>query len=185
MDWFDLAEKLSPIVRAGDTQTAITHISEQLAKIPKSPFHLVLDLEFTNEPAFIARHLERFVAQSSNELKVIYGEANGFYINPDRWFLNWFGYRTYGGHESYDWLSDWDEGPSEDLTLTGMEPLQKVYASEIAGSDEFSDANDFCTLMIVAKFQDLIRRVTPHMTSVSIPILATAHDFDFIAEISR
>ena len=40
-------------------------------------------------------------------------------------------------------------------------------------------------LLVVTKFQDLIRRAAPHMRELRFPLLATAHDYEFIFETRR
>ncbi len=110
---------------------------------------------------------------------------NGFNINADRWFFDVFAYEQYGGHNDYNWLSDWQSQYYPEMTITGLEPLQEVYAGDAFWSGKYAAACDLTDLLVVIKFQDLIRRAVPHMRELEFPLLATAHDFDFIFEAQR
>lgn len=114
-----------------------------------------------------------------------YTEMNGFCINPDLWFCDLFAYHQYGGHDDYDWLADWQSEESGSFVIEGLEPLQAVYASDAFRDKRFADASMLTDLLVVIKFQDLIRRASRHMQELRFPLLATAHDYDFIYEVPR
>ena len=185
MEWYEVAAELNEKIVSGDTESAIERISQELRELPDSPFHVALTLGFTNTPEQVADHFDRFLIDQRFEVKAVYTETNGFDINPDRWFFDVFAFQSYGGSEDLDWLCEWDSGSSPDMTLTGMEELQKVYDSEAFENDEFSKAGEFSSLLVVSKFQDLIRRSIPHMKKLESPLLATSHDYDFIAEFKK
>jgi hypothetical protein len=71
------------------------------------------------------------------------------------------------------------------LPITGLEALQEIYASDAFRDRRFSDACEVTCLLVVIKFQDLIRRAALHMQELRFPLLATAHDYDFIYEVRR
>lgn len=198
MDWITIAEELTPHLRAGELDYCIQRVSSVLYTMPRSPYHLVLDLDFTNEPMNVAAYFDHFVVHDvkDSNLKALYTETNGFYINPDRWYFEVLGCRSYGGHEDYGWLSECDMLTEKDMTLTGMEALQSVYQRHAnthywdilsyGGDPEVEQvriACDFCDLLVVLRFQNLIRRSVPFMKQVHVPIFATSHDYDFIYEI--
>jgi hypothetical protein len=185
--FFELQEELMPALRAGDTARCERSVAERLAALPHSPFHIAIDLSITNAPADIAAHFDGFFRQESARFKIgaAYTEMNGFDINPDRWFFDVFALTEYGGHDDYDWLSDWQSESYEDMTITGLERLQEVYASPAFRDKRFKDASYVAGLLVVTKFQDLIRRAAPHMRQLGFPLLATAHDYDFIYEVRR
>lgn len=77
-----------------------------------------------------------------------------------------------------------------------MESLQQVYQQIVGGGvyDSYSPgsnseierlqaANEFSDLLVVLRFQHLIRRSAAYMRQVKMPVLATSHDFDFIYEV--
>jgi hypothetical protein len=182
---FELQRQLKPVLRAGDIAQCERTVASKLAALPRSPFHIALDLSITTEPKSAATWFDRFFqAQNRNfKIEAAYTEMNGFCINPDLWFCNVFAYGRYGGHEDYDWLSNWQSEHSRVLAIQGLEPLQKVYASDAFRDKRFSDACDITDLLVVIKFQDLIRRAASQMQELHFPLLATAHDYDFIYEV--
>lgn len=182
MEWFKAAAELAPRVRAGDTLAAVARLTETLKTLPPGPFHRVLQLDFTNEPQDVAAHFDRFIRAQPFKVAAVYTETNGFDINPDCWYFSLFAYRAYGGHEDYDWLSGWDSDEIPDVVLTGMEPLQAIYDSPAFEDEAHEVVAGYCSLLVVCKFQDLIRRSIPHMRELRTPLLATSHEYDFIAE---
>lgn len=183
MEWYELGEELLPVIQSGDTQFAIAKITETIASLPSTPFHLVLDLEFSNDPQDVAAHFEGFLKQERTNFKIeaLYTETDDFEINPSQWDFYLFAYRVNGGSDDYDWLSAWDSGEYPSMILTGMEALQKVYASRVAGFKKYQQARGFCWLLVTVKFQDLIRRSVPFIRDLDIPVLASTHDGDLIA----
>lgn len=212
MNWFDLADELNKYILRGDTERPMARVEEALKALPDSPFHVVLGLQFTNAPDEVATILDGFLrdAKGRHPVGAVYAETNGFDINPDEWHFNAFSYENYGGQSNFDWLSDFTDS-SSDMVLTGMEPLQKVYEAwenreEFGEDDEgaedddgimplpladtpfpdggasFEDARDVCSLLVVIRFQDLMRRAVPLMRELQVPLLATGHEYDFIAE---
>lgn len=180
---FELQDQLAPILRAGDLAQCERVVAARLAAIPQSPFHTILNLVVTTPPTVAAEFFDEFFRQQPRDkIKAAYTEMNGFDINTDLWFCSPFAYKRYGGHEDYDWLSDWQSEEFGHLPITGLESLQKVYASDALHDERFEDACSVTSLLVVIRFQDLIRRAAPHMQELRFPLLATAHDYDFIYE---
>lgn len=180
----ELMEQLTPALRSGDLALCERTVADRLAMLPRSPFHVVLDLAMTNDPKSVAASFDDFFRhQPQIRIAAAYTEMNGFDINPDRWYFSAFAYEQYGGHNDYDWLSDWQSGKYEDMVISGLEPLQEVYASSAFRDKQFLDACHVTSLLVVVRFQDLIRRAAPHMQRLRFPLLATAHDYDFIYEV--
>ncbi len=112
----------------------------------------------------------------------MYTETNGFDINPDLWYFEMSSYNNYGGHENHDWLA-YHKGRSDDqITLTGMESLQKVYDSDALQDESASDLIYHVSLLVVLKFQHLIQKSLSLLPKLNVPVLATGHDYDFIYE---
>ncbi len=68
------------------------------------------------------------------------------------------------------------------VTLTGLERLQNVCASPAFADPALRQAAQLCSPLVVCKFQDLIQKAVPLMTQVKVPVLATGHGYDVIAE---
>jgi hypothetical protein len=181
-DWLEVAAKALPHLRRGDLQRCEELVLEALSAEPPGPFHEMLDERFTNPPAEVAEWVTRFGAAQSFPIAAVYLEMNGFSINPDEWFCDAFAYRRYGGHEDYDWLASMDSPYVPPLVLTGMESVQRVYATGGEGDEATRSASDLRSLLVVVRFQRLVARAAPHIRPRDYPILATAHDYDFISE---
>ncbi len=182
---FELQEQLTPILQAGDLPQCERTVAATLAALPRSPFHIILDLSITSDPKEVAAGFDEFFQQMSESFKIgsAYAEMNGFDINTDLWFCQPFAFEQYGGHDDYDWLSDWQGETESGFPIEGLESLQEVYASDAFRDTRFDDACSVTSLLVVIRFQDLIRRAAPHMQKLSFPLLATAHDYDFIYEV--
>jgi hypothetical protein len=150
-----------------------------LDSYPKSPFHKVLELEFSNSVYDVAENINQFFMRESARFNVaaIYAETNGIDINPDQWFFDLFAYNVDSGLDDPDWISDWQSESWPSMTLTGMEELQTVYASQKLDQDSV----DLVNLLVVVKFQKLIFKSRSKMRIGIIPVYSTAHDYDLIA----
>jgi hypothetical protein len=178
--FFRTMERLTPQLRAGDFAGCESAVVDVLRALPLSPFHIAADLSIANDPADTARHFDRFYHAESKRLavKAVYTEMNGFDINPDRWYCDLFAYSADGGLDDFDWLSDWQSEPFEEYTITGLEPLQAVYASEAFRDPANSEACYMSSLVVVAKFQRFVQRAAGLMTQLRVPLYVTAHDYD-------
>ena len=142
------------------------------------------NVSITNDPANAALHFDRFFDLELKRFRIgaVYTEMNGFAINPDRWFCDLFAYTADGGRDEYDWFSDWQSKRFQDYEITGLEALQRVYASEAFRAKENRTASYMSSLMVVVKFQMFMQRAASHMEKMlRFPLYVTAHDFDFFA----
>ena len=185
--FFDMMDRLMPDLRAGDFDACEKAIVDKMESLPDSPFHIARHVSISNHSTDAAAHFDRFFERESARFTIAaaYTEMNGFDINPDRWYCDLFAYTSYGGHDDYDWISEWQSEYFDDYTITGLEDLQAVYASGALQEDEFSDASYMSSLLVVVKFQQFMDQVTQSMRNLTFPLLTTAHDFDFIAESRR
>jgi hypothetical protein len=189
MDWIEIANQIKPDLKKGDIDTCIERVTEELKKLPDTPFHNVINFRFTNKPQDIAEYFATFLQKEKKriDIKAIYAETNGLDINPEIWYFNLFAYEKYGGHDDYDWLSDWKSDDCESVSLTGLEEIQIIYENFEEGEyeDDYSDARDLCSLLVVLYFHHLIKKAAPLVADLNIPILATSHDYDLIYEYSK
>jgi len=178
-----LIDRLTPRLLRGDIAGCESAAVEALLKLPKSPFHIVADLEISNDPAEAARHFDRFYRAESKdfEVKAVYTEMNGFDINPRLWFCDLFAYTTDEGLDDPDWLSDWQSDEFEPYPITGLEKLQRVYASKASAA--YPEARDVCSVVVVTMFQRFMERAAAKMRWLRVPLYVTAHDYDYIARI--
>jgi hypothetical protein len=180
MDVLEHARSLEPFIANGNTLAAVDRISTVLRTLKPGPFHKALDLDFKDSPQEIARHFDLFIkAQEVRfEVRAIYAETNAFEFNTGRWYFDLFAYRTCGSLIDAEWLCDHDSVDFASFTLTGMERLQIAYQE---WDEEFEQSGDMAALLIIAKFQDLIRRSVPLMKHLRCPVIATTHDYDWFA----
>jgi hypothetical protein len=185
MSTFELEQELLPALRAGDLNRCLNTVSVKLATQPPSPYHVALELSIADPPDDVAQYFDDFFRQiPPGKAKAAYTEMNGFAINPGMWWFSPFAYVEYGGHDDYDWLSDWQfDDDNRCYQITGLESLQEVYANDSHADEQFSSSRELTDLLVVVKFQDLIRRSAALMKELRFPLLATAHDYDFIYEI--
>lgn len=179
-------ERLTPQLRAGDLAGCELAAATALRALPTSPFHIAADLTITNDVAAAAKHFDQFyrIESARQSIQAIYTEMNGFDINPDRWYCDLFAYTTDGGLDDVDWLADWQSEAFADFTITGLEPLQTVYASAASQDPANEDASYLSNLLVVTKFQRFMQRAAERMAAVRVPLYVTAHDFDFIARLT-
>jgi hypothetical protein len=183
--FFQLQTDLVPILRAGDLRQCDERIASALRGLPPSPFHIALDLHFTNPPTEVAKQFDAFFKRERNRFSIAaaYTETNGFDINPDCWYFDFFAYDTYGGTDDFDWLSDWTSAPWPEMILTGMETLQAVYASEAFQNRSNRNASYVTSLLVVSRFQLLIADASTYMRELQFPLLSTGHEFNYISEV--
>lgn len=184
--FFQTMERLMPQLRAGDLVGCESAACDILRALPKTPFHIAVDLAISNDPVEAAQHFDDFYQAESERISVqaVYTEMNGFDINPDRWYCDLFAYTADGGLDDFDWLSDWQSESADEYTITGLEPLQAVYASKAFRDPANADACYMSSLVVVTKFQRFMQRAAERMSTVRSPLYVTAHDYDYIARLA-
>lgn len=183
--FFQAIERLIPQLRANDLAGCEAAACDALRALPKTPFHIAADLVITNNPVDAARHFDAFYLEESERMSIgaVYTEMNGFDINPDRWYCDLFAYTDDGGMDDFDWLSEWQSELFDEYTITGLEPLQAVYASQAFRDPVNRDASYLSSLVVVTKFQRFMQRAIKEMNALRAPLYVTAHDFDYIARL--
>lgn len=183
--YFATIQRLTPQLRQGNLAAVEQGVIEQMGLLPSSPFHIVLDLRISNDPALAAGHFDQFFRAEEKRFKVAaaYTEMNDFSINPDRWYCDLFAYAKDGGADDYDWLSDWQSERFSDYQINGLESLQEIYANEAFHDKSYREACYICDLLVTVKFQRFIQTAAEKMKELHFPLYATVHDSDFIAKI--
>jgi len=184
--FIELSGEVDRRFRDGDIHGAIADLETRLAQQPKDCFKSLLGSEFSNTPKSIAKSINQFAkwCRKQFELKAIYLEMNGFDINYDLWYFDSFGYNKYSKDpEDLDWLCEWRSEEWKQVTLTGLEAVQRDFSwyreNKIYDQKEYTPAYDIALLLVMAKFVHLIEAATKTPGfNVGIPIFATAHDFD-------
>jgi hypothetical protein len=180
--FFEIQKELLPALRSGDLAHCEYEVAKALAALPRMPFHAVLDLSISNSLTSVAGYFDGFLQKESARFKLsaAYCEISGF--GPGDWDFDVFAFTEYGGHDDYDWLARFPSEYYPPMRITGLELLQDAYGYSPAA---LTDARFLAELLVVIKFQDLIRRAARHMRQLAFPLLVSAHDFDFIFEIRQ
>jgi hypothetical protein len=180
--------KIDQKIRRSDIDGAMQTLEKALTGEPIDRFKSMIGKQFGNSPSSILRALNKFIRDFDNqgEMKAVYLEMNGFDINYDRWFYDFFGYSTYNRDpDDLDWLSDW-QWENEGTTLTGLERNQRdfewYHTNEIWKTDKsFENGYSIAVLLIMVKFIASIKSaVESGPLAKPIPVLATAHEFDTV-----
>jgi uncharacterized protein DUF1629 len=180
-----LSLRVLPLLQDNAFVEAEAVLKQWLQALPSSAYHVVTDLEVTTTPQACATFFDDFCnkAASEHRVKAVYAEMNAFAVNPGLWFCDAFGFRKDGGREGYDWLGEMDSWTDERLVITGLEPLQSVFAAD-SMPQEHRTARQLTEFIVIVKFQRLLQQSLPYMSKLACPLLASAHDYnDFIVEI--
>jgi hypothetical protein len=184
-----LWNKVDRKFRESDIDGAVRSLETKLAKEPVDRFKGLVNAEFDNTSTSVLSAINRFIRACDKrfEVKAVYLEMNGFDINPDRWYFDFFGYAADGGDpRKSDWLCDFQPVPFRDVTLKGMEAIQAEFAwyhdNEIYNDKRYTRAYELSVLLVMTKFVALVQSaLRSSKLAKPIPVLATAHDFDIIA----
>ena len=186
---FELADDIGKLLKDDNLDKAILLVETKLKELTPTDFNKLLGKNLLHQTDKLVDYFTDFhkKVKSNLDIKAIYGEMNSFTINCDLWFLDLFVYDKVGGLDDTDWLADWEEGNSteERFPLTGYEELQKVY-QDYQDNEKYSDskiqaASDLAELLIMLRYQELIRAVTrtakqKDLPWATIPVFATVHD---------
>ena len=184
----DLWTPIGRRFRESDVSGAVKFLEERLAQANVSRFKGLLGKRFTNEPRAILSAINEFIVAAGSEfdLKAVYLEMNGFDINPDRWFFDFFGFDHYtDDRDDVDWLCEWNPVDWPEVTLTGLESVQADFAwymnEEMYNDEKFERAEEVAVLLVMCKFVSLIEgALASGARAKPIPVFATAHDFDIV-----
>lgn len=184
-------DTVAAFVNSNRLDDAIKFLESRLQTCSSTRFKSIIGTNFTNSPKDIATEINKFIEAQKKvfSINAVYLEMNGYSINTDRWFFDFFGYAVYDPDPtSFDWLSEWDSDHWPDVTLTGLEAVMEDYSwysshlTKGYKDTEAVEAEEYASLLIVCKFAHLIEKaVKTGFINSNIPILATAHDFDIIS----
>lgn len=158
------------------------YLEKQFEKIDHTPFHIVLKINISNKKEKFSQYLNAFVEKALNhhKIKALYTEMNAFDINTDEWFGDVFSYKKYGGLKDFDWLSDYDFSTKNSFKLTGMKKIRNVYSNYMTSDKIFSVVKELADYIVILKYQEFVISACKSLNHKNLPILITAHDYDFI-----
>lgn len=182
----DLWQSVDTYLRANDIAGAASHLESLLRSEGSDRFTSLADTTFTNPAASVHKHINAFLTACSSqfELRAAYLEMNGFDINYDRWYFDSFGYADFSDDpDDVDWLCNWNSPDWETFTLTGLEQTQDDFRwymeNKVWERKTHETAKDIAVLLVMVRFLQLVQSaLSSGSLAASVPILATAHDFD-------
>lgn len=174
--------------RESDIPGAVQSLEALLVREPGDRFRGLVGAQFDNPPSLILEGINVFIAECQKhfDVKAVYLEMNGFDINYGRWYFDFFGYAECGGDpDDLDWLCEWQSDYWPDVTLTGLESVQKdfewYHENRAPEHHRYGRAYELAILLVMAKFVALIRSALQSgELAKRISVLATAHDFDVV-----
>jgi hypothetical protein len=174
----------------GNVPGAVELLEQFLTSHDAQKFSCLPGLYFSNSSALVLREVNKFIETTNLQfdVKAVYLEMNGFDINYDRWYFDFFAYADYEPRaEEMDWLCEWQSEDWPQFKLLGMESAQEAFAwyhgQQIWRSQpELEPVYDAAMLLVMAKFAAFIgTSLKSGMLVRPIPLLATAHGFESIA----
>lgn len=183
--------RVIPLLHDGRFAEAESVLTDWLRARPVTPYHVVADLQITTSPQACAEFFDEFCvrARYEAEVKTVYSEMNGFTINPDLWFCDAFAFAFEGNEDGDDWLGDFHSSTDDKLIITGLEPLQEVFANQMQSgpvANEQYEARDLAAALVIIKFQRLLQSSLPFMGVMKWPLWATAHDhYEYLVKLLR
>ncbi|MBN1910992.1 MAG: hypothetical protein JW818_14700 [Pirellulales bacterium] len=183
----ELWQTVDTYLRANDVDGAATYLESRL-RDATDRFSSLADMQFTNLPHDVLAHINGFLTACQDEFDVraVYLEMNGFDINYDRWYFDSFAYTKYSDDpDDLDWLCDWSSPNWVQLTLNGLEQTQEDFRwfmeNKIFENKTHDEEKEYATLLVMVRFVQLIRSsLDAGALQCSVPLLATAHDFDVL-----
>ena len=201
---FELAEKLTELLDVKKLDEAIELAESELKKIPKTDFHKIIGKDLKHLKNDLCAFIETFDRETTKVLKkkqrflksifspnscvkpaAFYCEMNGFTINCDRWFIDLFSFKNFET-DDWDWLSDFYDSTTKNMTITGFEELQATF-EDVHKNNRFDEPNigkayEVCELLVILRLQELFREAYKDNKSewAFIPMFITAHDYEMI-----
>jgi hypothetical protein len=127
----ELEEKLRKYLNQDDLTSCISLIEKEFSSYQDTDFYKIVGQNLLHQSKSLKEYLDRLMETVSLGAltKVIYAEMNGFSINYDLWYIDFFGFDSVGDMEDLDWLADWEEGNESEIpfVIEGIEPIQNAY----------------------------------------------------------
>ncbi len=194
---FDLEDKLQKLIRVDKLEEAIHIVEKELSKYQETDFPKIIGKSLLHQVEELGKYLESFICQLKSRLflKSVYGEMNGFSVNYELWFVDYFGFEHFGGMDDLDWLAEFkNENVSiNSFQIKGFEEIQTIYQmhheNEMYKFDEHKKAADICDYVVILRLQQLHRKAinkgkAENKVWANMPILIAAHDYELVYRVN-
>ena len=177
---FELANKLSALLKVNELDEAISLAEKELSSIPSTDFHRILGKNLLHQSNELANHTAQFHQYATYRLNpkskfrffgkwtqqkpaAYYCEMNGFTINYDEWYIDLFCYKQFS-RDNWDWISDfYDVTPTWSKRIPRLEP--NIFRRQISQVAHTGLAN---TPQHLYTYTALRQPLTPPRRSVSL-----------------
>ncbi|MEM6845370.1 MAG: hypothetical protein AAF632_24370 [Bacteroidota bacterium] len=189
----ELEKKLQSYLNQDDVTSCILLVERSLTDYRSSDFYKIVGQNLLHQAKYLKNYLDSFMETISlgESTKAIYAEMNGFSINYDQWYIDFFAFEALGDMEDLDWLADWEEGNESEspFIIEGLEPIQNIYKNyhenKLWKNPHDRKVAELCELAVVLKLQELIKKViemgkSENASWASMPTFVTAHDYELI-----
>jgi len=172
---------------SSNVEKAITKLSEYISNAGISEFLPVLSLEFSIKNTDLNTLVVNFLTECKKkfEVKSIYLEMNGFDINYDRWYFDYFAYNTVSHDlEDIEWLCEWQSDNWPETELSNSENSRSVFEwyheNNIYETDEnHREVYDACMLLVHCKFIQYVNSSLKSSKELAgVTIFSAAHGFE-------
>lgn len=200
---FDIEEILQKLINDDKLSEAIQFAEKGLSKFESTDFPEIIGEDLLNQVKELEKYLdscfrkikrksliESFWNQNNEEsIKAIYGEMNGFSINYDLWFVDFFKFNFIGEKDDLDWLADGQGLSNKSFIIKGFEEIQKIYQvhhqNKMYEYDEHEDAADTCDYVVILRLFELFYEVInkgklENKEWSKIPFFVTSHDCELV-----
>lgn len=174
-------------VLASRVNELVELLAGEISSTSPHEFASVAESKITNDVSATAESINHFIEFNSKnyEVKSIYLEMNGFDINYDRWYFDFFAYDKYvEDSDDLDWLCYWQSADWPDTTIIGMEDAQRVFEwyheKKIWNTNpEQKDMYDATRLLVMLRFMEFTDKVVSSKKLIApVPVCCTAHGFE-------
>lgn len=203
---FDLEEVLQSLVDNNKLEEAIELAEKELSNYKETDFPKIIGKDLLHQVNELEKYLDscfRRIKRKSvlkslwkkNEeqpVKSIYGEMNGFSINYDFWFVDFFKFDFVGEQDDLDWLADGQNLSNKPFIIKGFEQIQKIYQihheNKMYEYDGHEDAADTCDYVVILRLFELFEKAVSkgkleNKEWAKIPFFTASHDCELIYKI--
>jgi hypothetical protein len=174
---FDLEEELQKLIDNDKLSEAVQLAENELSKYKGTDFPKIIGKNLLNQVEEFEKYLDSvfrkmkmrssiknfFKIQEKFSTKAIYATINGFSINYDLWFVDFFKFDFIGALDDLDWLADGQELSINPFVLKEFKDIQQIYKvhheNKMYEYDEHEEAADICDYVVILRFYELFIEV--------------------------
>ncbi len=193
----ELIDEVFELIKTDKLDEAIQIAENKLNGLPETDFNKLIGWDQTKDAELLADSILKFYKTAKKKIKkvdAIYGEMNGFTINYDLWYVEFFAFTKFQGFEDLDWLADSDY---DDINLgvvfndiDDVLAVFKDYMENEKWQDSLQEkAFEIAEILVILRLQEAFREAykiakVKDYPWTMVPFLITAHDYDLIYNVT-